>query len=290
MSAPRGTVSELSGPVHITIARVRLGLAVALLAVGPVAAFAQTDSAARPSKKLFTSHDLKVAGAASAVTIALTVFDVRVARFFQDTALRHVQRGQRLDDIFTHINETTLTAGGILTYITGRLTKSSLLTEVGLHTTEAVAAASLSMQMIRGPLGRSRPHVTGFSDQYDFHPFGGFREFKYRAFPSIHSGSGFAAATVLVAETRRRNPKATWVVAPISYGLALTPGLSRMYLGQHWMSDILAGAVVGTLAGLKVVDYAYDHPDNRVERFFVPKGLRLGTSSKMTTISWSGTF
>jgi membrane-associated phospholipid phosphatase len=283
-------VSESGEPVQFKLPRARLGLAGVLLALGHAGALAQTDSAARPSKKLFTAHDLKVAGAASAATIALTVFDVRVARFFQDTALRHVKRGQRLDDIFTHINETTLTAAGILTYATGRVTKSSLLTEVGLHTTEAVVAASLSMQMIRGPLGRSRPHVTGFSDQYDFHPFKGFREFKYRAFPSIHSGSGFAAATVIVAETRRRNPKATWVVAPISYGLALTPGLSRMYLGQHWMSDILAGAVVGTLAGLKVVDYAYDHPDNRVERFFVPKGLRLGANSKVTTISWSREF
>ena len=249
---------------------------------------AQSDSV---PKTLFTARDAKVAGAAVAATVAISVFDTRIAAFFSDTSLSHVRTGQRFDNVFTHINETTLTLAGIATYGIGRLARSQAMTDIAFHTTEAVVTASLASQLIRGPLGRSRPHVTGQQDQYDFHWFKGFGEFNYRAFPSIHSGSGFAAATALVQETRLRRPGAVKVVAPVLYALALTPGLSRMYLGQHWASDIFAGAVMGTFAGMKSVNYSHSHPGNRFQDFFVPTdGFNLDLSSDRFGISWGRTF
>jgi membrane-associated phospholipid phosphatase len=243
------------------------GLAMA----GP--AVAQTDSVA---KTLFTRKDAGIAAAAIAATAAISRFDPRIASFFADTTLGHVRTGQRFDNAFTHVNETTLTAAGILAYGVGRVMKSPTVTDVAFHTTEAIVTASVASQLIRGPLGRSRPHVTDAKDQYDFHWFQGFGQFNYRAFPSIHSGSGFAAATALVQETRLRRPGAVKFVAPVLYGLALTPGLSRMYLGQHWASDIFAGAVMGTVAGLKSVNYSHSHPGNRFQDFFVPAGGGVG--------------
>lgn len=243
-------------------------------------ASAQSDSV---SKTLFTRKDAGVAAAALVATAAISQFDTRIAAFFDDTSLSHVRTGQRFDHIFTHVNETTLTAAGILAYGVGRLTKSPAVTDIAFHTTEAVVTASLASQVIRGPLGRSRPHVTDNKDQYDFHWFQGFGQFNYRAFPSIHSSSGFAAATALVQETRIRRPGAVKFVAPVLYGLAMTPGLSRMYLGQHWASDIVAGAVMGTMAGLKSVNYSHTHPGNRFQDFFVPAGGGVG-------VMWSRTF
>jgi membrane-associated phospholipid phosphatase len=273
----------------------RLTLA-ALLTVSAIPAMGRTQTTgdrSQVSKTLFTRRDAAVGGAFLLGSVALSHFDVRITRFFQDTVLGHVQRGQRLDDVFTHINETTLTLAGIAGYGIGRLTKSATITDVALHATEAIVGASLASQLIRGPLGRSRPHVTGYSDQYDFEWFKGFREFNYRAFPSIHSGSGFAAATVLVAETHRRRPGATWVVAPIAYGLALTPGLSRMYLGQHWASDVFAGAFMGTFAGLKAVHYNHGHPNNTIDRRLLPRGtsgLQVSPSRNGMMIGWGGQF
>src|ERR1043165_644898 len=217
--------------------------------------------------RLFTARDGAVAAAFLGATVGVSAFDRRIGHFFQDTSLFHVREGQRLDHAFTHVNETTLTVGGLLVYGVGRLTKSDLVADVAFHTTEAVVVASLSSQLIRGPLGRSRP--TTSESQYDFHFFQGFGNFKYRAFPSIHSSSGFAVASVLVAETDRRRPDLLWYVAVPAYAFALTPGLARMYLGQHWASDIFAGAFMGTFAGWRIVQYSHAHPKNRMDRIFL---------------------
>jgi membrane-associated phospholipid phosphatase len=163
-------------------------------------------------------------------------------------------------------------------YGAARLTKSNTIADIAFHATESVVVASLASQLIRGPLGRSRPRETNFEDQYDFHPFQGFGNFKYRAFPSIHSSSGFAAASAIVAETKRRSPEAVKYVAPIAYAAAVTPGLARMYLGQHWASDIFAGAFMGTFAGWRVVNYSHTHPRTKTDRIFLnadPAGVVL---------------
>jgi hypothetical protein len=247
---------------------------------------AQSDSA---SKTLFTARDGELTAAAIVATIAVSHFDPQIARFFTDTTRAHVRKGRRLADVFTHVNETTLTLAGLAAYGAGRLSHSPSLTDVGFHTTEAVFTASVAGQVIRGPLGRSRPRVTNFEDQYDFDWFSGFRHFNNRAFPSIHSSSGFAVATALVQETRLRSPGSVKFVAPLLYVLAATPGLSRMYLGQHWASDVFAGAFMGTLAGLKAVNYSHSHGPSRVERFFMP-GQRVEASPGAITLSWSTTF
>lgn len=63
------------------------------------------------------------------------------------------------------------------------------------------------------------------------------------SFPSAHATSSFAVATAMV----RVDPAmaATFVVA-----IALA--LGRPYLGMHYPSDVLAGAVLGVLLGLIV--------------------------------------
>ena len=257
--------------------RTRLALLGLVVIAGQAAA--QSDSV---SKTLLTRRDAELGIAALAAATVLSRFDPKIYAFFGDTNNAHVRKGRRFGDAFTHINETTLTLGGIAAYGVGRLARSPVITDVAFHTTEAVVTASLASQLIRGPLGRSRPAVTGGKDQYDFRWFQGFGKFNYRAFPSIHSSSGFAAATALVQETRLRRPGAVKVVAPLLYGLALTPGLSRMYLGQHWASDVFAGAVMGTVAGMKAVNYSHAHP-NRFQERLVPVYNGIG-------LSWSRTF
>lgn len=58
------------------------------------------------------------------------------------------------------------------------------------------------------------------------------------SFPSGHTSSSFAAAYAICRGFRRG-----WAV----YVLAALIGLSRIYVGVHYPTDVLAGALVGTL-------------------------------------------
>jgi hypothetical protein len=85
-----------------------------------------------------------------------------------------------------------------------------------------------------------------------------------------------------------RTPGARWWLGVPLYALAATPGLSRMYLGQHWASDIFAGAFMGTFAGEKVVRYSHSHPHNRFQDFFVPPGgLNVSMDGGRAGLSWT---
>lgn len=244
------------------------------------------------SKKLFIANDAYWAGAFLLGSIALSRLDADISRAWTDPEVHADSGRKRLARNFARIQEGSLTVGNLVLYGIGRLTKSRGLADVTFHAAEAVVVGSLASQVIRGPLGRSRPHVTNSEDPYDFKPFRGFTQFDYRAFPSIHTASSFAAATVYTLETQRRKPGATWIVGPVAYLLASGPALARLYEGQHWASDLLAGAFMGTLAGVKVMRYNHDvKPDNRINKFFLgSKNVQVGLGGGGGSVSFSRTF
>ena len=239
------------------------------------AAHAQRADTSGVSKTFLTRRDLVYAGVALAGAGIVSAFDPAIARASQ--------RGRRYDPVtraqvdglsrwstkVSKVNETTLTLGGIVVYGAARLFNAPTVTDVALHATESVVLASLASQLIRGPLGRTRPYVTHDSDQYKFKPFRGFfgdTTFDYRSFPSIHTSSSMAVATVLTMELHRRHPDATPYVAPLLFAAGALPGLARIRLDQHWASDVVFGALMGVLSGYKVVNYSHGHPDNWFDR------------------------
>jgi membrane-associated phospholipid phosphatase len=231
----------------------------------PAHAQGGADSAARHDKTFLTRRDLGVAAVGLGAAALLSHWDRDIARASQESRFQ----SNSMHDLalgISKVNETTLTLGGIATWGIARLVKSPDVADIALHATESVMLASLASQVIRGPLGRSRPHVTNDADQYDFHFGQGFGNFKYRAFPSIHTSSSMAVATALTMEMHRRHQKATPFVAPVLFAAAALPGLARIQLNQHWASDILAGAMMGVFAGYKVTSYSHDHPHTWFDR------------------------
>jgi undecaprenyl-diphosphatase len=68
---------------------------------------------------------------------------------------------------------------------------------------------------------------------------------RSQSFPSSHATNIFAAALLLTYYYRR-----WW---PLFYMIAFLVAYSRVYLGVHYPTDTLFGAVVGTLCGLLAV-------------------------------------
>ncbi len=69
------------------------------------------------------------------------------------------------------------------------------------------------------------------------------------SFPSGHSGCAFAAAGVLLLAP----PKGRRAFGRGMLALAVVIGFSRLYVGVHFPTDVLAGAAVGFLSALLVV-------------------------------------
>jgi undecaprenyl-diphosphatase len=65
------------------------------------------------------------------------------------------------------------------------------------------------------------------------------------SFPSGHTTTSFAAATVMAFAITRRRAAATWA-------LASAIAVSRVYIGVHYPLDVAVGAVCGVLIGVLV--------------------------------------
>lgn len=62
-----------------------------------------------------------------------------------------------------------------------------------------------------------------------------------------------------------------------------------MYEHQHWASDVLAGAAIGTFAGWKVTQYTHDHSGNELDGIFLGMTIRPGAGVSMIALprAWS---
>lgn len=173
-----------------------------------------------------------------------------------DASIRdEAQRTRRssLDSVAEGVNTlgsppATLAAAGLL-YAWGRVGNDAERTETGKLAVQAVVAAEVTATALKYSLGRQRPGPGAEADAY--HPFA-FDD-GYDGLPSGHTAGAFALAAVMARRTESSWSPYLW------YGLASLVGVSRVYQDDHWASDVLAGALVGELAGqltLRLADSA----------------------------------
>lgn len=104
------------------------------------------------------------------------------------------------------------------------------------------------------------------------------------SFPSGHATFAFASAAFLSCVFNQYYPDSSWryVVTGVSFGLASTTAAFRMASGNHFFTDVLAGAVIGTVCGFVVpythtVDFykKFEKKGKSVETIVSPMSLQV---------------
>lgn len=174
-------------------------------------------------------------GGIAAGTGALYLFDEESSEYF---------RNQR-DDIPKAIRDYGWSVGSpqrnyMITgavYLTGLFTKNEKLRRTGVLLISSASTVGLLQHLSKSLIGRVRP-VSGKSKD-TFGPFRNDRNFH--SFPSGHTMLAFTNAYAIAKQFK--NP---WVKGGI-YAVGLVPGVSRLWEGQHWLTDVAFGVVLSIL-------------------------------------------
>jgi membrane-associated phospholipid phosphatase len=233
------------------------------VATQPLAA--QADSI-RP---FVTWRDAAILGAFTAATFAVAPMDTRIARELQDPGVQANRSMRRIADAVETITEPGSLIIGAALYGYGKLADKRRVAELGMRGTEALVIGGTVGVLIKGIAGRARP-ARDVNEPDDYQLMRGFTKGDpYQALPSGHSIVAFSVASSVTSQMKHWKPGSQWVVGPLLYGGAATVAWSRMYDNRHWASDVLAGAAIGTLTGLKVVHWHIRNPGNRLDRIFL---------------------
>ncbi len=235
------------------------------LLLAPTGARGQVADTISRKTPLFTASDAAIFGSFALATVAVAPIDRYFATRLQDPAaqenrfLRRSATGFRLLGVPGSLG----TSAGL--YLLGRIQGQRRVTDLGLHSGEAILMGSGVGVAIKLLAGRARPYVD-VEKPHDFQLARGLDGDRFRSFPSGHTIAAFAFASTVSRETVMWWPHSRWTIGPVMYGGATLVGISRMYNNQHWASDVMAGAAIGTLIGLNVVRHQHSNPGNRLDR------------------------
>jgi membrane-associated phospholipid phosphatase len=174
-------------------------------------------------KMMAAPQNWLIAGIGTAATMAVHPRDAQVAAMTWPAGSASVMSrpGTIVGGFEVH------TAAALALYITGRANDSSRTARLGAALFRAQLVSQGTAQILKLASNRTRPDGTSLS------------------FPSGHSASMFATATVLKSEFG-------WKAGVPAYAAAAWVAASRVQGNRHYLSDVIAGATLGILAGRSV--------------------------------------
>lgn len=243
--------------------RTSLRATLLLLLLG-TSATAQVQDTINKKTPLLTGKDALLLGAFTLGTVVVAPIDMRVASRLQDPGTQENRFLRTAATGFRLLGDPGAVVTGSLIYVVGRVQGNRRVQALGLHSVESIALAGMLGGGIKLVAGRQRPYMDT-KNPYSFQLWRGFSGGEYRSFPSGHTIAAFAFASTVTRETQFWWPSGGFIVGTVFYGGATMVGLSRIYNNMHWSSDVMAGAAIGTIMGLKVVKYTHSHPDNALD-------------------------
>jgi membrane-associated phospholipid phosphatase len=109
----------------------------------------------------------------------------------------------------------------------------------------AFLVSALVAQVLKNIFSMPRPKQYFPAGQYSYF-IDGVTHIGFASFPSGHSTSVFAMATLLAIFDGNKKGNILYLL------VAVAVGYSRIYLGQHFLVDVLVGSVIGTLTAVLI--------------------------------------
>ena len=145
----------------------------------------------------------------------------------------------------------------LILYTFGIAVKNPKLKDTGLLIGISYICSGLITLLTKCVFGRWRPYTEHGSFSFDgWHLTGN----DYYSFFSGHSQTAFAISVILAARTDNIYLKIFY------YALAVNTALSRIFHDQHWLSDVVAGAIVAIVIGKQLIVFH----DKRLKTFSQP--------------------
>lgn len=176
------------------------------------------------------------------VTLILLLFanSIQAQSISEVNTLRRINPDNPNSAVWNNLSNTSkyVSVGVPVGYfVAGLIHNNKDLKQKAAYTAATILLNTATTTLLKNVVKRERPYhtYTGiFPDKI---------ESDY-AFPSGHTSSAFATATSLAITTKK------WYVAVPAFAWSASVGYSRIYLGQHYPSDVIIGAVVGTSSAI----------------------------------------
>jgi membrane-associated phospholipid phosphatase len=121
------------------------------------------------------------------------------------------------------------------TYVFGRLRDQPKVAHLGMDLLQAQILSEILVEPLKYTVRRERPDGS-----------------NRLSFPSGHASVTFATATVIERHLG-------WRKSLLGYAIASYVAMSRIHDNQHYLSDVIFGAAVGSIAGRTVVHHKADY-------------------------------
>ena len=129
--------------------------------------------------------------------------------------------------------------------LAGNIKNGNAWVTYGVMYAESVLFVFGTCEILKNSILRYRPYCY-FEDV----PSGKDTDY-FKSFPSRHTAFAFMSAGFLTSTFCTEYPDSPWKIplSAVSYSLAAGVGVSRIFSGSHFISDILAGAALGSVYG-----------------------------------------